>query len=345
MTQLIDNSQLIIENIQLENEMKETQKQIEEKKPVKSTSSKKSKKTKKKKKVSKKNNNYQYSMNEGMVLSTMKELLNEFENPIKPQQIEKEMRDEILQQLKPNIIVGVDNFYTTKSVINYFNEKNIGYVGTVRANRPYLSENFKESKLQLHESKQVTNNNTTLVNYRAKKDKNVFVMSNQIDRLRKCIGNKEKPEIILLYNSMKGATDSFDHLISNMDIRRKSNRFQLAVLFDLLNIIITNIFIIKRMNEPDLNHEDFVYEMAMNLLGETIGNEKPNVCCTMMEEEINCKIHNGFFIIREDHPDGQKVENGTTKQICNQCGNPIKPHTMMKITMKFCKTCFDSLGK
>lgn len=50
MTQLIDNSQLIIENIQLENEMKETQKQIEEKKPVKSTSSKKSKKTKKKKK-------------------------------------------------------------------------------------------------------------------------------------------------------------------------------------------------------------------------------------------------------------------------------------------------------
>ena len=339
-TQIIEMTQIqsqqtttIIENTQIVND--------ELKKP------KKQKKTKKKRRQKKNTKyNYQYSMNEGMVLSTTKHLLNEFVNPIQRKQtitsvqLMEEENETNVDQQKPKVLIGMDNYYTTKGVVDYLNENNIGFVGTVRINRPFVSEKFKNLQLELHQSLQVTHENMTLVNYKAKKEKNVFIMSNQIDALRKCIGNKEKPEIVLLYNSVKGATDRYDHLISNLDIRRKSNRFQLAVLYDILNIILTNILIIKRMEEPDLNHEEVGYELAMSLLGETIEQQIPTVCCTTMEEEVNCKKHNGFIIIRENHPEGQKSESRTTKQICCQCGKTIKPRTCKKITLKFCETCF-----
>lgn len=312
----------------------------------------KAKKKTKKEKISKTNKyNYQYSMSDGMVLTTVKNMLHEFENPINndilkdiPQPMDEETTKIINEQHRPKVLVGMDNYYTTKSVIDYLIEKNIGFVGTVRINRPYMSDTFKNLKLDLHGSKQVTKENVTLVNYRAKTQKNVFVMSNQIDAFRRCKGSKEKPEIILLYNSVKGATDRFDHLISNYDIRRKANRFQLAVLYDILNITVTNIFILKRMDNIDLDHEIFGYELSMHLLGETIGIKRPTICCTTMETTLNSKVHNTFLIVRVDHPKGKIVEQGTTKQICLQCGKPIEPHTVKRIMLKYCSTCYNSLG-
>ena len=336
MTQIqSQQTSMIIESTQIQNDNL--------KKPVKQQ------KTKKKKRQNTNNKyNNQYSMNEGMVLSTTKHLLNEFSNKNQRKQtistvqrMEEEHETNINKQ-KPKVLIGMDNYYTTKGVIDYLNENNIGFVGTVRINRSFVSEEFKNVKMDLHQSLQVTHDNMTLVNYKAKKDKNVFIMSNQIDALRKCKGNKEKPEIVLLYNSVKGATDRYDHLISNYDIRRKSNRFQLAVLYDILNIILTNILIIKRMEEPDLDHYDLGYELAMSLLGEKYEIEIPTVCCCVMEKEVNCKKHNGFIVIRENYPNGQKAESRTTKQICCQCGHTIKPRTCQKITLKFCETCFKS---
>ena len=52
-----------------------------------------------------------------------------------------------------------------------------------------------------------------------------------------------------------------------------------------------------------------------------------------------------FLIVHEEHPDGQKVEHGTTKQICLQCDETIKQYTMKKITLKFCKDSFYSFNK
>lgn len=344
MTQ-INESQSVVENTQMNETQNESQKPI---RPIKNESTKK-KSTKKKKSKTKKSNQYnnQYSMNEGMVLKTVKEMLNEFENPVDSNQLqqmeEEEITNEMIEEERPKVIIGMDNYYTTNNVIKYLEYANIGYVGTARSNRSYISDDLKNIKMELYDSKQVTHKKTTLVNYKAKKDKNIYIISNQIDELRKCKGNKEKPEIVLLYNSLKGATDGFDHLITTNDIRRKSNRFQLAVLFDILNIIVTNIFIIKRMKDPDLNHEDFGIELSLKLLGEINETKRATVCCTKMEEDVNCKIHNGFLIVRLDHPNGQKAEHKTTKQICLQCGEAIKPYTMEKIILHYCKNCFQTI--
>ena len=65
-------------------------------------------------------------------------------------------------------------------------------------------------------------------------------------------GVKAKPGIVLLYNKTKGATDSYEDLIATCDVRRKSNRYQIAVLYDMINILITDIFIIKRMENKKI---------------------------------------------------------------------------------------------
>ena len=74
---------------------------------------------------------------------------------------------------------------------------------------------------------------------------------------------KAKPGIVLLFNKTKGATDSYDHLISTCDVRRKSNRYQIAVLYDMINVLITDIFIIKRMENSDAldNRDDEINKL------------------------------------------------------------------------------------
>ena len=62
---------------------------------------------------------------------------------------------------------------------------------------------------------------------------------------------KAKPGIVLLYNKTKGATDNYNDLIATCDVRRKSKRYQIAVLYDMFSISITDIFIIKRMENSD----------------------------------------------------------------------------------------------
>ena len=69
---------------------------------------------------------------------------------------------------------------------------------------------------------------------------------------------KAKPGIVLLFNKTKGATDNYNDLIATCDVRRKSNRYQIAVLYDMFSVLITDIFIIKRMENSDVidNRDD-----------------------------------------------------------------------------------------
>ena len=75
-------------------------------------------------------------------------------------------------------MIRIDNYYTTQRIDYYLNTNNIGFIDNVRINRPFISTDFKNFKIELNQSKQATYKNVTLVNYKAKKDKNVFLISN-----------------------------------------------------------------------------------------------------------------------------------------------------------------------
>lgn len=244
-----------------------------------------------------------------------------------------------------NIIVGFDNFYTTPDVINYLNKNQIGFVGTIRQNRNIIPNELKNLKLGLHESINVSNNNIVLVNYHAKKDKNVYFISNCINNFRVCKGNKKKPEVALLYNRTKGATDRFDQLITKCDLRRKANRFQLAVLYDILNIIVTNAFIVQRMFHGDkLKHQQFVFDLSLKIMGVNTQYNKTKVCSFFFKEEEFCKSNDVCFAIRKDYPRGKVHIGNNNCFICNSCGNPINTKKHHKVSFYFCDDCFDEMN-
>ena len=157
-------------------------------------------------------------------------------------------------------------------------------------------------------------------------------------------GVKAKPGIVLLYNKTKGATDSYDHLISTCDVRRKSNRYQIAVLYDMINVLITDIFIIKRMENKNLDHRKFVISLGLKLLGLDSCKQNTSICCCSFPVGANCKTTNHFFIMRTEYPHGTKHCYNTHCVVCNQCGKAIKPGTLKQIVFDFCTECFNNIN-
>ena len=275
--------------------------------------------------------NYQYSMPNGEIAKTVKFLLNEFE--MKP-----------IQQHVNRIIIGMDNYYTTTEVINYLINSDIGFCGTVRVLRSYIPEKLKQLNLPLYQSVQISKENVSMTNYKAKINKNVFIISNLIQQFKRSKGDKRKPEMVLLYNKLKGATDRYDHLIEVCDIRRKSNRYQLAVFYDMMNVIVTDIFIIKRMKDDKLNHRQFVVNLGLKLLGVDNCENIPKLCCYTIPENTNCKLTNNFFIMRTTYPHGIQHIGHSNCLICNQCSKPIVPNTLKQVIFDFCSKCCEQLS-
>ena len=142
---------------------------------------------------------------------------------------------------------------------------------------------------------------------------------------------------------MKDATDKYDHFISNCDLRRKANRFQLAVLYDMLNMIVTDIYILKKMSQKSLDHREFVVDLGLKLLDVDYPANPPSLCCHSIASNTRCVMTDHFFIMRSKFPNGSKHVGRTNCLICNQCGKPIPTSTLKQLVFNFCEECTDKL--
>lgn len=73
--------------------------------------------------------------------------------------------------------------------------------------------------------------NTTLVSYKPKKNKNVFLLSTTHGK--GTLTPSVKPDIIEFYNSAKDAVDTFDQICHNMSCNRKTKMASLLLLRDI----------------------------------------------------------------------------------------------------------------
>ena len=83
---------------------------------------------------------------------------------------------------------------------------------------------------------------TTLVSYAPKKNKSVLLLStmhhdNHVDK------DTSKPDIILSYNSTKGAVDTVDQLCHSYSVQRKSKRWPVAYFMSTINLAGINLFL------------------------------------------------------------------------------------------------------
>ena len=82
----------------------------------------------------------------------------------------------------------------------------------------------------------------TLVSYAPKKNKNVLLLltmhhDNHVDK------DTGKPDIILFYNSTKGAVDTVDQLCHSYRVQRKSKRWPVEYFMNTINLAGINTFI------------------------------------------------------------------------------------------------------
>lgn len=111
-----------------------------------------------------------------------------------------------LLELYENTHRGVtgDNFFTSLALTNELFSRGLTYVGTIRKSRREIPREFAKSKGKIVGSSHfLFQENTTLVNFVAKKSKPVLLLSTQHNDAE-VSDDLGKPEIILHYNRTKG---------------------------------------------------------------------------------------------------------------------------------------------
>jgi len=127
-------------------------------------------------------------------------------------------------------------------------------IGTIRKNKTTIQPVLLEVKGKaVFTSKFAFTKDTTLVSYIPKKNKCVVLQSTLHKTKELSVGSENKPNIILDYNATKGGVDTLDKMIANYSTRRKTNRWPITVFANILDISISNAFILFTCVSSDWN--------------------------------------------------------------------------------------------
>ena len=152
-------------------------------------------------------------------------------------------------------------------------ENGLTFVGTVRNNKRFLPDQFKQKAGQgLHSSSFVFKDKTTLVNYQSKSNKNVVVLSTMHhDRGVHPLARKNKPDMIIFYNGT-----SMDKMAHAYSTKRVTKRWPMVMFFNSIDLstIASRVIWQKRFPEDKLSHPDtrlqFIIKVAEQLCSEQI---------------------------------------------------------------------------
>ena len=169
--------------------------------------------------------------------------------------------------------ITMDNWFTSVPLAQELLRApyNLTLVGTLRSNKREIPEKLKNTKSRaIGTSMFCYDGDKTLVSYKAKSNKVVFVLSTIHDQ--PIINeDKGKPEIIHFYNSTKGAVDTVDQMCSNICANRKTKRWPMCVFYDMLNLSAINAYAISvsnsfRNKKKPICRRDFVMKLGDQLI-------------------------------------------------------------------------------
>ncbi|XP_008423828.1 piggyBac transposable element-derived protein 4-like [Poecilia reticulata] len=141
--------------------------------------------------------------------------------------------------------ITCDNFFTSYRLGVELQKRKLAMLGAVRKNKPELpSEILKMQGRPLHSSKFTFTENTTLVSYCPKRNKNVLVMSTMHKDASLTTREDMKPQMILDYNSTKGGVDNLDKVTAAYSCQRKSTRWPLVVFYNIVDVSAYNAYVL-----------------------------------------------------------------------------------------------------
>lgn len=169
--------------------------------------------------------------------------------------------------------VTMDNFFSSYRLGQLLLQKNITMVGTMRKNKRSIPPKLLLCKKKpLYQSTYAFTMDTTLVSYISKKNKCTVLQSTMHDSAEIGTDPKKKPNIVAYYNKTKGGVDTVDKMLSCYSVKRKTNRWPMAVFSNMVDISALNAYIIYSTVNPQWHPKqkrtrraDFLRELALQL--------------------------------------------------------------------------------
>lgn len=160
---------------------------------------------------------------------------------------------ELTDHLGQGYGITTDNFFTSLQLANKLWDKNQTLCGTLRKQKTFIpKELLPTSSRKEHSSMFAFGKHCTLVSYAPKKGKAVILLSTEHEDDK--VSNEEthyKPDIVLHYNSTKGAVDTTDQMSQKYTTQRKTLRWPMTLFYHIIDIAAINAYQIWILKNPN----------------------------------------------------------------------------------------------
>lgn len=134
-----------------------------------------------------------------------------------------------------NITMG--NFFTTLPLAKHLLSWKLTTVGTLRKNKPYIPRQMAPHKSREENSTLFGfQEGVTLCSYVPKKNKAVILLSTMHSDAAVNDDGKRKPHMISYYNKYKTGVDTMDQMVTRYTTHRRTQRWPLAMFFNILDV-------------------------------------------------------------------------------------------------------------
>ena len=238
---------------------------------------------------------------------------------------------------KEKRVLACENFFSSISLASSLYNKSIHFVGTLRKNKKEIPVEFQpNSKRAIESSLFGFSTNLSLVSYVPKKSKAVLVLSTHHHDVMVNASVANKPESILLYNSLKGGVDTADHLIENFSCRRKTKRWTFNVMQYLLDVAAHNAFCLYKTKNPIVFEKNKCKQRRLYLEKLALSLVIP-----LINERVELGSENNFRGI--SIPVQESMKRRCTIQFERQRERPAssKPQSPMRRRCAFCPSSIE----
>ena len=164
-------------------------------------------------------------------------------------------------------VVVCDSWFTSLHLAQTLRSYDMHLVGTICMNKPYLPTKtfIKDLKLPKDDTVALHNHqeNMSLVVKKVRASKYVGILSTLHNNLT--VVEKTKTEAHMFYNAGKGGTDAFDQRCAVTSCSRKSRRWTMAMIYQMVNIGMNNAYILYNESNVERNR---LYNLKANYLHE-----------------------------------------------------------------------------
>lgn len=170
----------------------------------------------------------------------------------------KKVFQTLLTDLGKGHTVFADRYYTAKPVIDYLQERQMYFTGTLQVNRKDFPQELKKMKLKHRESKWFMSekNEILCVAWRDKKAKKPCVLvstKSEASMVDVDKADTKKPQMVLQYNKAMNGCDRVDQNVSYYGVHeRRSKKWWKKIFFWLLEIAQFNASVLYTLSHPDV---------------------------------------------------------------------------------------------